>query len=271
VSTVLFIFTIAGPFVSLNAKSVAADGRGSVLCAPRGKEIHGQTGHENMKREDLLKIALLLVLILAGVFLFFHFNLYTFFVSRRKIVHFLNSFGPLSVMIFIGLQILQVLIAPIPGELNGFIGGYLYGPVLGTIYSTVGLTIGSWLAFLLARWLGMPFVEKIITPQVIQKYDYFMEHRGIPITFILFLIPGFPKDALSYMIGLSHMKTTTFLALCTAGRLIGTMMLSMSGSYARNDQNAAMLAILGISALITLLAWYYHEGLLDMVRKKKNH
>jgi uncharacterized membrane protein YdjX (TVP38/TMEM64 family) len=222
-----------------------------------------------MNREDILKIAFLLVLILAGVFLFFHYNLYTFFVSRRKIVHFLNSFGPLSVVIFIGLQIVQVLVAPIPGEINGFIGGYLYGPVLGTLYSTIGLTIGSWLAFLLARWLGMPFVEKIINPQMIQKYDYFMEHRGIPITFILFLIPGFPKDALSYIIGLSHMKVTTFLILCTTGRLAGTIMLSVSGSYARQDQHAAMLAILGISVLITLLAYYYHEALLDMVRKKK--
>ena len=223
-----------------------------------------------MKRDDIFKIALLLALILVGVFLFFHYNLYTFFVSRKKIIHFLNSFGPLSVVLFIGLQIVQVLIAPIPGELNGFIGGYLYGPVLGTIYSTIGLTIGSWLAFLLARWLGMPFVEKIINPQVIQKYDYFMEHRGIPITFVLFLIPGFPKDALSYIIGLSHMRATTFLILCTAGRLLGTVMLSISGSCARNNQNAAMLAILGISALITLLAYYYHEELLNLVRKKKN-
>jgi len=223
-----------------------------------------------MNRDDIFKIALLLALILVGVFLVFHYNLYTFFVSRKKIVHFLNSFGPLSVVIFIGLQIVQVLIAPIPGELNGFIGGYLYGPLMGTIYSTIGLTIGSCLAFLLARWLGMPFVEKIVTPQIIQKYDYFMEHRGIPITFILFLIPGFPKDALSYIIGLSHMKTTTFLILCTAGRLLGTIMLSISGSYARNNQNAAMLAILGVSALITLLAYYYHEALLNLVRKKKN-
>ncbi|MBN2438197.1 MAG: TVP38/TMEM64 family protein [Deltaproteobacteria bacterium] len=182
----------------------------------------------------------------------------------------MNSFGPLSVLIFIGLQIVQVLIAPIPGELNGFIGGYLYGPVLGTIYSTIGLTIGSCLAFLLARWLGMPFVEKIVNPQILRKYDYFMEHRGIPITLILFLIPGFPKDALSYIVGLSHMKTTTFLILCTAGRLLGTIMLSISGSYARNNQNAAMLAILGISALITLLAYYYHEELLKLVRKKKS-
>lgn len=224
-----------------------------------------------MNRNAVLKIVLLLALILIGAFLFFHYDLYRFFVSRKKIVHFINSFGPISVVIFIGLQIVQVMIAPIPGEINGFIGGYLYGPVLGTIYSTIGLSIGSWLAFLLARWLGLPFVEKIINPQIIQKYDHFMEHRGIPITFILFLIPGFPKDALSYIIGLSHMKSTTFLILCTAGRLLGTIMLSISGSCARNEQNIAMMVILGISALITLLAWYYHEGILHLVRRHQGN
>jgi uncharacterized membrane protein YdjX (TVP38/TMEM64 family) len=221
-----------------------------------------------MSRNAIIKIVILLLLIITGCFLFFYYDLYTFFISRKKIVSFINSFGPLSVVIFIGLQILQVIIAPIPGEVNGFIGGYLYGPFLGTLYSTIGLTIGSWLAFVLARWLGLPFVEKVISSQVIQKYNYFMEHRGVLITFILFVIPGFPKDALSYMIGLSHMKTSTFLIICTAGRLLGTMMLSISGHYARNDQNMALAAILGISALIVILAYYYHDDILRLVSKK---
>ncbi|MBU2054091.1 MAG: TVP38/TMEM64 family protein [Proteobacteria bacterium] len=222
-----------------------------------------------MNKHATLKIAILLILIVACVFLFFHYDLYSFFLSRKKVLEFVNSFGPLSVVIFIGLQILQVIVAPIPGEVNGFIGGYLYGPVMGTLYSTIGLTIGSWLAFLLARWLGLPFVEKVVNPRIIEKYDYFMEHRGIPVSFILFLIPGFPKDALSYIIGLSHMKMSTFLIICTTGRLLGTIMLSLSGNFARNDQNVAMFTILGISALVVLLAYYYHEEILSLVRKKR--
>ena len=223
-----------------------------------------------MNGKAFIKIAILLSLIVLCVFLFFYFDLYRFFVSRRKIIDFVNSFGPLSVVIFIGLQILQVIVAPIPGEVNGFIGGYLYGPVLGTLYSTIGLTIGSWIAFGLARWLGLPFVEKVIDPKILRKYDHFMEHRGTLITFILFLIPGFPKDALSYIIGLSHMKATTFLLICTGGRLFGTIMLSISGNCARNDQDVAMAAILGISALIVVLAYYYHDELLHLVRKKRH-
>ncbi|MHB8907461.1 MAG: TVP38/TMEM64 family protein [Syntrophales bacterium] len=222
-----------------------------------------------MNKNAVIKIAILLALLITAVFLFFYFDLYSFFISRKKLINFINSFGPLSVVIFIGLQILQVIVAPIPGEVNGFIGGYLYGPALGTLYSTIGLSVGSWIAFVLARRLGLPFVEKVISPQIIEKYDYFMEHRGVLITFILFLIPGFPKDALSYLIGLSRMKTSTFLVVCTAGRLLGTVMLSVSGNCARNGQNVLMAAILGISTLIVALAYYYHEELLGLVRRKR--
>jgi len=223
-----------------------------------------------MNGKAFIKIAILLSLIVLCVFLFSYYDLYRFFVSRKKIINFVNSFGPLSVVIFIGLQILQVIVAPIPGEVNGFIGGYLYGPVLGTLYSTIGLAIGSLIAFVLARWLGLPFVEKVIDPKMLRKYDHFMEHRGTLITFILFLIPGFPKDALSYIIGLSHMKMTTFLIVCTGGRLFGTLMLSISGNCARNDQNIALAAILGVSTLIVVLAYYYHDDILHLVRKKRH-
>jgi uncharacterized membrane protein YdjX (TVP38/TMEM64 family) len=223
-----------------------------------------------MNGKAIVRVIILFALIIAGIFLFFYYDLYTFFISRKKIIDFVNSFGPLSVVIFICLQILQVIVAPIPGEVNGFIGGYLYGPVMGTLYSTIGLAIGSWIAFALARGLGLPFVEKVIDRRILRKYDHFMEHRGTLITFILFLIPGFPKDALSYIIGLSHMKTATFLLVCTGGRLFGTLMLSISGNCARNNQNIAMVGILGISALIVALAYYYHDELLNLVRKKKH-
>ena len=72
--------------------------------------------------------------------------------------------GRLSIFAFMLLQVLQVIITPIPGEVTGLIGGYLYGPMLGTVYSTIGLTIGSWIAFILARAYGLPLVERVVPP-----------------------------------------------------------------------------------------------------------
>ena len=70
------------------------------------------------------------------------------------------------------VQILQVLAAPIPGEVTSLIGGCLSGSSLGTVYSTIGLRIGSWMVFVLAIFFGLPLVEKAVKPSIIEKYDY---------------------------------------------------------------------------------------------------
>ncbi|HYR02419.1 MAG TPA: TVP38/TMEM64 family protein, partial [Syntrophobacteria bacterium] len=188
---------------------------------------------------------------------------------RERLINFIKSFHPYDEFVFILFQILQVVFAPIPGEVTGLIGGYLYGPVLGTIYSTVGLTVGSWLAFMLARFLGLPFVEKAVNPEILKKYDYVMEHQGAIVSFILFLIPGFPKDYLCYIMGLSHMKLWTFLIISTVGRLIGTMLLSMSGSYVRSNHYVGLLVLLGAGGVFVLLAYLYRERWIDMLRSKE--
>lgn len=204
-----------------------------------------------------------------GIYVFYHYDMAAFFTDRHRLMDFINSFGALSVVVFIGLQILQVLFAPVPGEVTGFIGGYIYGFFLGTLYSTIGLTVGSWLAFALGRWLGLPFVEKVVSNDILNKYDYFMEHQGKLVSFILFLIPGFPKDALCYVIGLSHMKTATFLLVSTVGRLFGTAMLSMSGNLARNNRHEAFWGLVILSLVLIVIAYFYRERWLHWMRHRR--
>lgn len=241
----------------------------STSVSPPDDERQGRTA---VKNHSFIRVVVLFLIIGLATFLFFYFDLHTFFLDRKKVVAFIHSFGPgpLSTLIFICLQIAQVLAAPLPGEVTGIIGGYLYGPVLGTLYSTIGLTIGSWLAFLLARVLGLPFVEKVVSRNTLEKYDYFMEHQGALVTFVMFLIPGFPKDALCYIMGLSHMKTRLFLVVSTTGRLFGTIMLSVGGSCVRNDQMAALYAIIGLTAVILILTYFFREKLLKALRKKRH-
>jgi len=218
---------------------------------------------------NLLKIFVLFALVTAGTYLFVHHRIYLVFMDRERAIKLLTSFGGYSVPVFISLQILQVAIAPIPGEVTGLIGGYLYGPVWGTIYSTIGLTIGSWLAFALARLYGLPFVEKATTPSFIQKYDVFMKHRGAWVSFLLFLIPGFPKDWLCYILGLSHMNTWTFLVVSTVGRLYGTILLSVGGSCLHNRHNTTLLYLLGIMGGIALLAYLSRGKWLKALKQER--
>jgi uncharacterized membrane protein YdjX (TVP38/TMEM64 family) len=221
-----------------------------------------------MNGRVVFRIFFFFLFIVLSTYLFIHYDLYTFFADKKKIIAFIHSY-PYDELVFIALQILQVVAAPIPGEVTGLIGGYIYGPFLGTIYSTIGLTVGSWLAFMLARFFGLPLVEKTVKPEIIQKYDHFLEHRGLFVSFLLFLIPGFPKDYLCYIMGLSHMVTWHFLVISTTGRILGTIMLSVSGSYARNDQYTALFIIAGISCVFIIIAYFYHDTWLEALKKRK--
>lgn len=214
------------------------------------------------------RLIILFLFIAAIAFSVIHFDLYTFFIDRQKVIQFVNSFGPLSIIIFIALQILQVLIAPIPGEVTGFIGGYIYGITLGTVYSTIGLSIGSWIAFVLSRTFGLPLVEKFVSQKIIGQYDHFIEHKGSFVSFLLFLIPGFPKDALCYILGLSHMNVRSFIVISTIGRLLGTLLLSVQGDCVRNDQNWVFFILVGISGLIFLVGYFFGQKWMTTLREK---
>jgi uncharacterized membrane protein YdjX (TVP38/TMEM64 family) len=216
-----------------------------------------------------LRLLLLAALVAAAAWGFVHFDLGRFFADREQTIRLLKSYGALSVMVFILLQVLQVILAPIPGEVTGFIGGYLYGPVLGTLYSTIGLTLGSWLAFGLAHWFGLPLVERFVRPSLVRKYDNFMAHQGTAVAFFLFLIPGFPKDSLCYILGLSHMKVGPFLVVCTVGRLLGTIGLSISGMIARDPcrANIPWMIALAAGSLLFLLAYFWRREIIRHVRR----
>lgn len=228
-------------------------------------------GTSLMQKRSAAKIILsiaLVVLAIALTYFFIEHNLYKVFINKQKALKFVRSFGEYSVLIFVVLQMLQVMIPPLPGDVSGIIGGYLYGSILGTVYSTIGLVLGSCLAFGLARIYGLPFVEKALNPEKIKKYDHFMTHQGAMISFVLFLMPGFPKDFLCYIMGLSHMSWREFILVSTFGRLFGTVLLSVIGSFVRNHQKVPLLIILGIAAILLILAYFYRDRWLEMLKRK---
>ncbi len=222
-----------------------------------------------MNKRLAFRILFLLLLIILSIYLFIHFDIYLFFKDRSKLVNFIKLY-PYDELIFILLQILQVVAAPIPGELSGFIGGYLYGPLWGTIYSTIGLTLGSWLAFMLARFFGEPLLEKVVKKEVFEKFNHFMEHKGLFVSFLLFLIPGFPKDYLCYIMGVSRIPALTFIIISTIGRFFGTMLLSITGNIARNEQYLLLAIVVAVGIAVFALAYYHHDRLLEIFKNKKN-
>jgi uncharacterized membrane protein YdjX (TVP38/TMEM64 family) len=187
-------------------------------------------------------------------------------MDRERLQGFLKSLGPLSFIGFIILQSLQVIAAPVPGEVTGLIGGFLYGPFWGVIISTIGLTLGSWIAFFLSKTFGRPFVDKFVSRKTLDKYDYLLHHKGAFLVFILFLIPGFPKDILCYILGLGHLSTREFLAISTVGRFAGTVLLTVGGSYLRHQQYYRFSVLLGIAVIVVFLVMTNKEKMERLFR-----
>ncbi len=187
--------------------------------------------------------------------------------DKKWVKSVLQSAGPLAPLVFIAIQAMQVVFAPIPGEATGFVGGYLFGVPLGLLYSTVGLTLGSVGAFLIARWLEEHYVKRWIPGEVLQKFDFLMERQGALIAFILFLLPGFPKDYLCFVLGLSRMPFRLFLLISTVGRIPGTLLLTLQGAKVYKGDYYSTAIILGLCLVLVAVLWYWREPVYHWIRR----
>lgn len=218
-------------------------------------------------KKTVLLILLAVAVIGAMAYALYVTGMFDLLTDKKRLLQFIKENNRHAATLFIGLQIVQVVAAPLPGEVTGFVGGILFGPMWGVVYSTIGLTIGSWIAFMLARLLGRPIVERLASRELIERYDYVMKHKGLLLAFLMFLIPGFPKDILCYILGLGHMNQRDFLLVSASGRLLGTVLLTMGGTFFRDEHYAALFTIVGVSLLIILLAMMYHDRLERMLRR----
>ena len=205
--------------------------------------------------------------IAAGLFFWFSSNpivaeyreLARFYSSKKAVSDFLKSYGPYAPLAFIVVQALQVVLAPIPGEATGILGGYLFGTWVGFFYSTIGLTLGSIMAFWLGRWLGLPIVRRVVSQSVYHRFDFISRAGGELVTLVCFLIPGFPKDYLCFLLGVSPLQFGMFFVISTFGRMPGTWLLSVQGAKVRNAQYLDFVIYLLVAAFAVVLAYIYRE------------
>jgi uncharacterized membrane protein YdjX (TVP38/TMEM64 family) len=192
---------------------------------------------------------------------------YGLVTDREWISAAVESCGWAAPFVFIGLQIAQVIAAPVPGEATGFIGGYIFGTLAGFVYSIIGLTIGSLINFAIGRILGERFVRRLVPKERFQRMDRVINRQGVIALFIMFVIPGFPKDYLCLALGLSALPVKIFALMTCVGRIPGTLLLSLQGA-ALYDRSYGLLSVVAAACLVLiLLAYRYRETLYRWVEK----
>ena len=209
-------------------------------------------------KKRLLGLFLLLLIVAGGIALW-RSGLLRQLSDREKLVTMLRSAGAKGPLLCIGVQFAQVVIFVIPGEITQFAAGYVFGGWLGFTYSAIGIMLGSAFNFMFARLVGRPTLEQIIPPATLEKVDAALNNaKGKSAIFLLFLLPGMPKDAMSYGAGLSNMNLLEFVVISGLGRSPGLLASILLGSQAHRRDYRAMI-ITGIVVLLAIAAYFIYE------------
>lgn len=219
---------------------------------------------KKLKTIQVIVILLAFITIL-GCIIYFGWPFFTVINNpeqARKMIIDAGAWGP---FVFILMQIAQILIAPVPGQVVGLIGGYLFGPLLGLIYTLIGATIGFTIIFFLTKKLGRPFVERFVNKKVLDKFDHLIEEKGVMVFFLIFLLPAFPDDIISFIAGLTTIRIRTLVLISLAGRLPGYLILSLMGNGLSYENLSPVVVAFIVFALMFVIARWKRAWLREFV------
>ena len=153
----------------------------------------------------------------------------SFFSNQERIRDFVESYGIFAPIVFVIIQILEVVLTPISHYVVGLAGGFIFGTWYGFILNYIGRVIGTLIAFYLGRNFGRRIIKHLVKQENVAKYDKLFE-KGRLILFLMYFLPIFPDDEISYLAGFSSMKARVFIPIILLGHIGGSLGLAFLGS-----------------------------------------
>lgn len=214
-------------------------------------------GNEGRKKKIASVVSVLKLLILLGIVIgvpvyvyFSNPDLISRFNSLEEINNLLKQYKTTSIFIYMGLQVFQIVVSIIPGQALQFAAGYAYHFWLGFIYSIIGVALGTVITFYLARFLGKDALHVIFGEEKFTKFVRTLNSkRSFIVLFVIFLIPGIPKDLFTYAAGVSEIRVVPFLLISLIGRTPAMMCSILMGSMFYNGSYNGLI-ILGVAATV---------------------
>ncbi len=195
-----------------------------------------------------------------------------FFSDVNRFGDYLASFGMWGAAVFILLQAVQVIIAPIPGEVTQFAGGFIYGTLPGSLFSVIGILLGSFVVFGLGRWFGLPLLRNVVAEKTFEKFGFLLNHpRTELVILILFLIPGSPKDILTYIAGLTPVKPTHFFIAAMVARLPGILISSYIGAHVESKTYGPVMVASVLALGLFVAGVLMQDRIMKRLKARKEH
>ncbi len=190
--------------------------------------------------------------------------------SNEEFRAFLDAYGWKGRLVLFGLQCAQVVIALIPGEVIELGAGYAYGAVEGTLICMGGIAVSSALIFYLTRKFGTPLVELFISRKKINELRFINSEKKLKrLIFLLFFIPGTPKDILTYFVGLTNIHLSQFLTISLVARIPSLLSSTLCGGMLGEKNYISALIIYAITAAVSICGYLLYSRFI-VRRQSKN-
>lgn len=190
--------------------------------------------------------------------------------STESLQVFLESFGWTGRLILFGLQCLQVIVALIPGEVVELGAGYAYGAIEGTMICLAGVALSSSIIFLLVKKIGTPMVEMFITREKINELRFINSEKKLKrLVFLLFFIPGTPKDILTYFVGLTDMNLATFLSITLIARIPSVVSSAICGQFLGKEDYVTAAIVYAITGAVSVIGYLVYSKIIERRRRNK--
>lgn len=223
---------------------------------------------------ELIKIVTLIViaiiLLFAGIKLFPIVKTLANSADREQFQMMIADMGFMGWLYLLGIQILQIVIAIIPGEPVEILAGMLYGTVGGFLTCELGILIGSVLVFYGVKIFGYSVVTAFIPEGKMKQYKFLQNSKKLELlTFILFFIPGTPKDVLTYFIGFTPIKPIKFFLIATVARIPSVLTSTMAGNSIISGNPFGTVLIFGVVGILAIIGIYVNNKLMKKVDKQE--
>lgn len=207
------------------------------------------------------------VLAAVGVFL-----LKRNFTDTDAFKAFVDEHYILSVILLLLVCAVQVIVALIPGEIVEIAAGYAFGAIPGALICLAGITLGSVIVLLLIKKIGRRFVESIYPREKLDSLPILNDPKKRNVfTALIFLIPGTPKDLVTYIVGLTNMSIPLYLLLATFSRLPSIIISTIGGNALGNNKFVRALIAFIVSAVVSLIGYLIYNRISQKHKKKRSN
>ena len=220
-----------------------------------------------------VKFAILLIVI-AGIpaFLYLKYGAEIFSKDAAdKVIAYLTANQGISALLIIVIQALQVIICILPGQPIQFASSYMFGVVRGLILSLIGAVIGTAVSFFLSKLLGRDMLYILFDEEKVEDYKRKLNSgKGLLIVALIYLIPGVPKDLVSYVAGISDMKFKSFISVSTIARTPGMLGSLLLGHFYGSKNYTAIIILCVIVAIILLICFIKRDEIMKKLDSLEN-